>query len=403
MAHKEKLKTLRRPLKRKPDYISIFIPLMVFLVAIAIVLYAGILRPRNEEVKNVSMSSEKKKEITQVRQYSDLHITEKAKLTDPNYKSITFSNRTSLLGNAISSFKDSGKINNETENGSWLWTPILQITPEYRDKIISDSKKHGIKNLYLSIDSYLDIFVMPEGKEKMSKQDEFYKILSDFIIRANQNGITVDAEAGWRNWAEPSNTYKAFVTLNFAIEFNKIHKVGFRGFQYDIEPYLLDYYKEDTKQVLGNFINLIDESVARLDGTNLRLSVVVPEFYDHTYIETPKIFYAGQTLYPFEQLLRVLDKRLGSTILIMAYRNFTQGENGSIDVSKDEITVANKYKTKVVLALETGEVEPPYITFYSLSKSYFNKEKVALQNYFQKDQSYGGMATHYINSLIELN
>lgn len=403
MVNKEKLK--KGGGAKKPSGLnSLFIPLLIFLVSVSVLLYSGILKSKNTEIKQPITDMVKKKNFVLVRQYSDLHITENAKSSNEKFKSITFSKRASLLSNAISSLKTStGPINDSTENGSWLWTPILQITDEYQNKIISDSKKRGVKNIYLSIDSYLDIYVMPESEEKQKKEQQFDNILSNFISKANQNGITVDAEAGWRNWAEPSNTYKAFITLNYAIEFNKSHRQHFRGFQYDIEPYLLDYYKEDPKGVLGNFINLIDESVARLDGTDLRLAVVIPEFYDQTYLETPQIYYAGQALYPFEQLLRVLDKREGSTILIMAYRNFSEGPNGVIDVSKDEINTANKYKTKVIVALETGKVEPPYITFYNMGKSHFNKEKSILEKKFQKNLSYGGTATHYINSLIELD
>ncbi|MFZ2523502.1 MAG: hypothetical protein WAW92_03920, partial [Minisyncoccia bacterium] len=316
---------------------------------------------------------------------------------------ITFSDKTSLLGNVISSIKNNN-IPKYTgaENGTWLWTPILQITPEYTKKILSDAKRNGIKNIYLSIDSYLDIFVMPDGPEKNTKKKEFDNIIENFIVEADKLNISVDAEAGWRNWAELGNSYKAFATMSYAIEFNENHKLGFRAFQYDVEPYLLDYFSEDQEKVYGNLINLVDESVAKLDNTNLLLSVVVPEFYDGSSADTPKIFYAGERLYPIEQLLRVLDKRIGSTIIIMAYRNFSQGPNGSIEISKDEIALANKYKTKIILAQETSEVLPSYITFFNLKKTYFVNEMNTLNSFFSKEKSFGGIATHYINTLALL-
>lgn len=404
MANKEKLKPKKIVAKKKKNLKPLFFSLMVILIASAVLLYNGIVNNTDVKIIGSDRATNKKKDVVFVRQYSDLHITENAKVSDPQYKTLTFGKKSSLLGNAISSFK--AGYNPQTtgpENGSWLWTPILQITPAYRDRIITDSKKNGIKNLYLSIDSYLDIFVMPEGKDKDKLEKQFDTVLSDFVTVANENGITVDAEAGWRNWAELGNSYKAFVTLSYAIEFNKRHENKLRGFQYDIEPYLLDYYKEDGKGVLGNFINLVDESVAKLDGTDLRLAVVIPEFYDGSYVDTPQIFYAGQNLYPIEQLLRVLDKREGSSVIIMAYRNFSDGPNGSIEISKDEVATANKYKTKIILALETGKVDPEYITFFNKSKSYFSKEKNSLEKAFKNNPSYGGIATHYINSLLELN
>lgn len=404
MANKEKLNIYGRFNSREKKYFEILFFLVVILFVSALLLYIGGIKSASNDIKIIGQDLSKKNTIVYTKQYSDDHITENAKATDSRFKNITFYNRKSLLGNAISSIKSSVNTEelNQTESGSWLWTPILQITPDYRDSIINESKKRGIKNLYVSIDSYLDIYVMPDGNDKQEKEKAFDTILADFVSKAKENGISVDAEAGWRNWAEMGNSYKAFVTLNFAIDFNKRHSVKLRGFQYDIEPYLLDYYKEDAKNILGNLINLIDESVARLDGSDLRMYVVVPEFYDQNYSETPKIYYAGENLYPFEQILRVLDKRVGSGIIIMDYRNYTNGPDGSIDIARDEIFTANKYKTKVILAVETGEIEPSFVTFFNHKKSYFDAQLDGLTRAFKQNSSFGGIAIHYINSYLNL-
>jgi hypothetical protein len=83
---------------------------------------------------------------------------------------------------------------------------------------------------------------MPNGKEKDEAKEKFENILKDFIKEANKNGIKVDAEAGWQNWAEPGNSYKANVVLDYVINFNKRNREKFRGFQYDVEVYLLPKY-----------------------------------------------------------------------------------------------------------------------------------------------------------------
>lgn len=402
MANKEKLKTKRSSSKKKRNNLSLYIFSVILFTVFTLAIYSAVVKQKKSDLTFDTIK--KKEKPVFVKQYSDEHITENAKFSNPKYSNLSFGNRTSLLGNVISSITKNPVIKQtqSLESGSWLWTPILQITPSYTEKIIEDCKKNGIRNLYLSIDSYLDIYVMPEGEEKNSQKNKFDSVVSNFIKKANENGITVDAEAGWRNWAELANSYKAFATLNYAIEYNKNQKYKFRGFQYDIEPYLLDYYNEDAKGVLNNFINLVDESVARLDESDLTLSVVIPEFYDGSYESTPKIFYAGENLYPIEQLLRVLDKRDDSSIIIMAYRNFSQGPNGSIEISKDEIEFADKYNTKIITAVETGDTLPAYITFYNLRKSYYKTQLSELTKAFSKNKSFGGTATHYINTLAEL-
>jgi hypothetical protein len=77
---------------------------------------------------------------------------------------------------------------------------------------------------------------MRDGIEKEKLKEKFSKTLEDFIILANREGIEVDAEAGWQNWAEAGNRYKALAIVDYVKNFNDTHKNKFRGFQYDVEP-----------------------------------------------------------------------------------------------------------------------------------------------------------------------
>lgn len=375
---------------------------MTFFALVLVFFIFGLYRYENQGRGKI-LSTETRKMVLPT-QYSDNHIGDSAKVSDPKYRNIAIFDKSTLLASAISSLRKDTKPKAESsqENGTWLWTPVLQITPEYRDKIISSAVKNGIKNIYLSIDSYLDIYIMPDGKEKYDKKMMFDKTIEDFILEANKHNITVDAEAGWRNWAEEGHTYKAFATLNYAITFNKFHTNKFRAFQFDIEPYLLESYMEKKDVVLANYLNLINQSVSALNNSDLELSVVIPEFYDGSNNDTPKFKYKGTTAYATDHLLNILDRRENSQIIVMSYRNFSQGEDGSIDISKDEIKSADSHRTKIVIAQESGDVEPSYITFHKTSKRYYNKETGKLKKAFESNKSFNGLAIHYINAFMEL-
>lgn len=388
-----------RKVKQKNNYRYITVA-FIALVSIASLSYATI--TNKDSVVNISVTNKPKTTVYPTL-YSDKNITKSAVESDKRFSNITFVEKESMLANAISVINKTSVVKDkEYEKGTWLWTPIPQLTEKYSDSIISGALKNGIKNIYISIDSYLDIYIMPDGEEKIAKRAEFDKKIEYFIKKANENGITVDAEAGWRNWAEDGNTYKALATLNYALKFNKEHTVKFRGFQYDVEPYLLDEYKENKAKVLKNFLNLVNQTVSMLNNKDLELTVVIPEFYDGSNGETPKFLYNGKSKYASEHLLSILDRREGSKVIIMSYRNFTKGIDGSIDISKDEINSANEHKTKIIIAQETGDVEPPYITFHNTNKKYFNRQKTELDKAFMLDKSYGGVAIHYINAFLDL-
>lgn len=375
----------------------LYVPLVIVGVGVFFFLYT-------EFAARAPLAAIQKKLVIYPTQYSDTHITKNAVATDRRFKDLAVFNKENFLASAAGSLQTNkpSPEPSRPEKGTWLWTPTLTMTPAYWNSIIAGAKRNGIHTIYLSLDTYLDIYVMPEGPEKKAKKRAFDNILDGFISAAHKNTITVDAEAGWRNWAEPGNEYKAFAVVDYVLEFNATHAEKFRGFQYDVEPYMLSSYATDKKTVLRNFIDLVNKTVTRLDKSDLAFSVVIPDFYDGASGETPRFFYGWNYSYTLSHLLNVLERRPGSALLVMAYRNKSEGTDGSIDISEDEIRAANASQTKVIVAQETGDVSPPSLTFYDTSLSSLNTEVQNIEGAFADDASYNGIAIHYINSLLEL-
>lgn len=379
--------------------------LVFVLPAVGIVAASTWLLKDNSEVGAVAESTQNNA-VVYPTQYSDTHITENAVATDPQFKDLAIVDTAEAeqnLANVLNSKKSGNKssVSEPAEAGTWLWTPILQITPAYQSSIIAGAKKNGVKNIYVSIDSYLDIFVMKNSPEKTKQKKLFSDTLENLVTAAHNAGMTVDAEGGWRNWAEEDNTYKAFAVVDFAMEFNKTHAEKLRGFQYDVEPYLLDSYRKNKAEVLKNFVSLINGTVTLMQGSDLQLSIVIPEFYDNSG-ETPSFAYAGRTSDTVTHLLDILEQKANSKLIVMSYRNYTIGEDGSIAISTDEIDDANNYNTKVVIAQETGAVTPSYVTFHNTSRKYYDTQVATIEKTFAHDKSFGGIATHYINAYLAL-
>jgi hypothetical protein len=354
---------------------------------------------------------------TKISQYSDKNITLNAIVTDLQYRKVAFSsppsenaslfsNQIAAVARAVKSFSISltNKKGEPKEAGSWVWTPVMTMSPEYMESILADAKTTGINTIYISIDTYLDVFVMPKGEAREKQKEAYLEQLDRFISLANSKGIAVDAEAGWRNWAEDYNVYKAFAIFNFIKTFNATHTNKFRGFQYDVEPYLLDSYDKNKAAVLKNFVKLVDQTEYFLSDSNLRFSVVVPDFYDGKDKVTPKFSYGDKKDYTFGHLLNILDRRADSSIIIMSYRSFASGYDGSIEISKNEMETARDgaYSTKIIIAQETGEVLPPYITFYKTSKNYLFEQIGRINSTFDPNPNFGGIAIHYTNAFLAL-
>lgn len=340
-------------------------------------------------------------------------FNQNAILTDLKFKHLSFAEETQdsslfpfakQFASVIRAVKSLSKETAEKEYGTWIWTPILQMTPEYMQEIISGAKSNGINAIYLSIDSYLDIFTMQKGEERNIKREEFVKKLKQFIGFANKSGIAVDAEAGWQNWAEENNEYKAFAVVNFVKSFNEQNNLKFRGFQYDVEPYLLSRYQKEPESVLKNFVKLVDDTEKYLSDSGLDFTVVIPDFFDGGDKMTPKFSYKKRNAFVFDHLLNILDRGANNSLIIMSYRNFAEGLDGAIEVSANEMRTAKTgiHNTRVIIAQETGEVLPPYITFHNTSRRYFSEQISKINKAFQDNENFGGIAIHYVNAFLSM-
>lgn len=363
--------------------------------------------PENKPTPIAQTKKHKNPVDLQIAQYSDKHITKNAIDSNQKFSSLAladFLTDEDLISPRSQMANVGSLFGEKKEYGTWLWTPLFEITKEYADSIIKEAKAAGLNKIYLSLDSYLDIYVMPDVKEKTEKRKEFENNLEYFVTLANKAGIDVDAEAGWRNWAEDGNLYKAFAIINFVREFNKNEKYKISGFQYDVEPYLLATYKTDQSRVLKNYLNLIEQTNILLGGSDLKFSVVIPYFYDKTSGLTKPFEYDGETDFAYNHLLNILDKRPESKIIVMSYRNFADGNDGSVDISNTEVAEATNgmYLTKIIVAQETGDVLPPYITFNNTSKNYYSKEIEKINKAFEPYQNFGGIAVHYVNAFLTL-
>lgn len=328
-----------------------------------------------------------------------------ANIAFPSEKSKTFiPEQLAAVGRVVISWFENPK-DEEEERGSWIWTPTLQMTDFYMNTILDEARRNHVNVMYMSIDSYLDIFIMPKGLERERKKAVFIEKVRTFIKLANQKGIEVDAEAGWQNWAEEGHEYKGLAIVNFVKNFNKENPEKFRGFQYDVEPYLLPEFVEDPEGVLRRFISLIDKTEKFIGNDSLRFSVVVPDFFDEKDKMTPKFSYnSSRKASAFKHLLNILDRREKSSVIVMSYRNFAEGADGSIEVTQNEMSTARKgrHVTRVIVAQETGDVPPPYITFHNTSKNHFEQEISKINNAFSLSPNFGGLAIHYINAYLEL-
>lgn len=327
-----------------------------------------------------------------------------------------FENASNLLA---SSLKSKGKNMNPSKNstttnpalienkeyGTWVWISPIEMTQTNMYSIVSSAKENGINVIYVTIDDYLDVYLLPEGTLKESRKADYSRSLESLIKTASENGVQIDVESGGRDWGEPTERYKGYALVKFAIEYNASHpNYPIRGFQYDVEPYILAKYQTNKLEVLTNFLELVDETASLLKDSNVRFSVAIPHFYDHTHAATPQVNFKGSLKHPFDHLLTIMDSGPSNSIIIMAYRNFFTGPNGVQELVNVEMLTASQeeHNTKIIITQETGEIEPAYVTYFGLTRAYYNSQISLINTEYQTYSSFGGVAVHYLDTFLNL-
>ena len=291
------------------------------------------------------------------------------------------------------------------EFGIWVWDSPVTMTESYAKQVVSVSKKNGFNVIYLTVDDYIPLTEIEDSAEKKDAEDKYMKTLSVFVQAANSAGIQVDAVGGAKDWAIKNNRWKGYALIDFIKAYNEKYPTAkLRGLQYDVEPYLLSDYEADKQTVLREYVEFIDESASRMKDVPARFSIVIPHFYDKDQKWTPSFTYKGETAYAFTHLLHALQQKDDTSILLMAYRNYFDAENGTRQISQSEIDEATKggYTTKIIIAQETGNVSPDYVTYYDYPKVSLFDAINEIQDYFGPDKNFGGVAVHYFDSFLKM-
>lgn len=274
------------------------------------------------------------------------------------------------------------------ELGIWVWDSPLSMTNQKMDSIVTQTKAAGMNVIYITVDDVL-----------VKNKAQFTQALATFVQKANAQGLAVDAVAGARDWAKPANRSKGYAVIDFVKEYNKTNP-KIRAFQYDVEPYLLPEYENNKAPVLTDFVAFIDASATRLAGSGIRFSVVIPHFYDSTQAWTPKVTFNSKSDYTYNHIVRSLDRNAGSMVIIMAYRDHFDGKDGTKELVVPEIQQTST--TKVIVAQETGNVEPNYVTFYGKPRSELFSALGSIYSTFGNSTGFGGAAVHYFDPFMAL-
>ncbi|MDS0525678.1 hypothetical protein NNC19_08310 [Clostridium sp. SHJSY1] len=273
-------------------------------------------------------------------------------------------------------FNSKKRLMNSTNFSTWLWNTNEIINNS--DNIIDFLSENKVKTLYLQIDYNLD-----------------YDHYNNFINKAYENNIIVEALDGSPAWVSPDGTLLQNNFFHWLNDYQKNSPINarFKGVHLDVEPYGYDEYNINQDEVISRFQDCLLKSKDICNQLNLNLAIDIPFWFNEVEFNTS---------YGNGNLAEWIFKNIKS-ISIMSYRDTANGDNGIIKITKNEINLAKRYNVKSTLAIETTDVnDGTHLTFFDQGQNYMYKELNKVYLNYKTNSSFNGFSIHSLESWINM-
>ena len=274
----------------------------------------------------------------------------------------------------------------EPPRATWVWDSRMILRPEERGELLKFCRTHRINTLYLF------------AYNLNPPMDRAYR---EFNRLAHRAGLTVQALAGDPRWGQTRYHSVPLQWVESVIDFNakSSRGEGFDGIHTDIEIYLLSKsWNERPAEILGGYLDLHAQIAQRVheQPQPMLLGVDVPFWFDDD--SSYRILWHDQVKPPSYHVLDTAD-----AITVLAYRNFAEGSDGTVQLVSLELGYADRIGKKVFIGQETQEnLYPAYITFGGTSCAHLQQEIAKIFQAIGHRPSFGGFAIHHYESYRKL-
>ncbi|UYZ12754.1 hypothetical protein A6764_18405 [Brevibacillus sp. WF146] len=252
--------------------------------------------------------------------------------------------------------------------GTYVWHAEHAITEG--DEILAFAKEQGINLLYVRLDL-----------------QQPYEAYADFVEKATAAGIEVHAMGGHPIWALEQYRERMLKLVRYVKDYNRnvAPNQQFRGIHLDIEPYVMPVWRQDTNDVLRQWMGNLDAFVEETKReSNLETSCDLAVWLDQFDVPDE----------PGTSFSKWVIDRLDH-VTLMAFRDYAEGPGGIAAVAKDEMMFADELDKKLIIAVEMKESgEGEHITFFEEGKAEMMRQLAKLPRLLSEHPSYKGNAVH---------
>ena len=270
--------------------------------------------------------------------------------------------------------------------GMWVWKQVHLESTEARGELLDFCEREEITHIDQHISIKNGIVLNAES-------------LRDFIVKAADRGITVNALRGDKAMFFASNHERTMAAVKTIVAFNETLPEGKKllGIKFDVEPYGSQEWKaggDQRSQVIRDYLNYLNQVNAYLSmaAPEMELAVDVPFWWDKSEFQ---IVFDGQKKLFVEHVQDRVDW-LG----IMSYR---RDPSEIAKLVATELNYASKFRyfRSVAPSMETGNItgKEAFISFGGVPVRQFRSSLSSLRNIYANNPYVRCIMLHHYDSL----
>jgi hypothetical protein len=272
-------------------------------------------------------------------------------------------------------------------------------------------RQHGFTTVYLELGNYLDAADQPESRARRQRLDQIRRQIRRFVATASGLGLAVHGLGGGPDWiGERGYLGRLLVRLVGRYNAGVAPRERLQGVQLDIEPYVVQGFLQrgeegfvEYLQTLRGIVRAFERIRFQHANRHLQLGFAIPFWFDAADDEAPgPVRFRGEVKPVAHHIIDMVRRLHRAYLVVMSYRNRTDGEDGSIALARGELDYAAGIGAScgLVVGQQYGDVEPEFITFNGFTRSEFQQAADAITEAFSGYRQFRGLAVDDLDAYM---
>jgi hypothetical protein len=288
------------------------------------------------------------------------------------------------------------------------WYKLSQVNAKVSDQRLNALRADGFKTVYANVGEYLEVADQPYSRTQQTRLNQLKSDLKRFVARASKLGLAVHGIGGGPNWTDAAHRYLGPMLVELVADYNQTAAANERlqGVQLDIEPYVDPSFFDDVEASLQDYLWTLKRIVdtykqvrTQAGNSGLRLGFAIPFWFDGVP-EAPAVAFEGKTKPAAFHLIDMLRALPDAYVLVMAYRNFTSGPDGSIAHVRSEFDYARQAEAAcgIVVGQEFAAVSPEKLSFWWVGRAAFRQAALEIADAYGGYPQFRGLSVNDMNA-----